>query len=396
MNKPLKGIKILEMSHVIAAPFTGMLLGDLGAEIIKIERPGEGEYGRNAAPKMPNGSSLWYPSYNRNKKAITLDFKSEKGREVILKLIKECDIYLENFRPGLLDKMGLGYEDVNKINPNIIMVSLSGYGQKGPYLNKTAFDMTILAISGLMALTGEPDGGPMKMATSVADFIAGLYGVIGTMAALKHKDLTGEGQYVDVSMLDGILSVLETSIAEFDLLGNEPPRPGNKRAYTGPSNAFKTKDGYVYIAGFFKNHWIKLCKVIGREDLLELERFKDGPSRKKNEVELEAIIGEWCVDKTIDETLQILEEEGVPCAPVNTIERVVNDPHVDECGSIISFDYPGIGEFKMAGFPIKFSKFNTNVEMRPPTLGEHNEEVICELLGYTKQEFEEMKNNKVL
>ncbi|MDW7669649.1 MAG: CoA transferase, partial [Bacillota bacterium] len=334
MNKPLEGIKILELTHVIAAPFCGMLLGDLGADIIKVEKPKEGEYGRIAGPYAPDGTSLWYPNYNRNKKGITLNFKDPKGKEILEKLIKETDVFIENFRPGLLDSMNLGYKDVKKINPDIIMVSLSGYGQEGPYANKTAFDMTILAIGGLMGLSGETDGVPMKMGTAIADFVAGLYGVIGTLSALTFKEKTGKGQYVDVSMLDGILSTLETSIAEYDLLKREPKRPGNGRVYTGPSDVFKASDGYIYIAAFFENHWNKFCKLIDREDLLNDERFKDGLSRKNNDKFLKPIISEWVENKTIDEIELLLENVGVPCAPVNNMERLMKDEHIKKTKSI--------------------------------------------------------------
>lgn len=396
MNKPLEGIKILELTHVIAAPFCGMLLGDLGAEIIKVEKPGEGEYGRIAGPRHPDGTSLWYPNYNRNKKGITVDLKQIKGIEIIKNLVKESDIFLENFRPGLLAEMGLGYEDIKSINPNIIMVSLSGYGQEGPYAMKTAFDMTIMAIGGLMGITGEADGIPMKMGTAVSDFVAGLYGVIGTLAALRHRDLTGEGQYVDVSMLDGVLSILETSIAEFDHKGKEPPRPGNRRVYTAPSNVFKAKDGYIYIAAFFQNHWRKICQLMDREYLVDHEKFVSGNLRKQNEGEVEAIISDWCKHKTVDEIESLLEENGIPCAPVNSIERVINDKHIQQRKSIISFDYPGVGEFRVAGFPVKFSKIDTSLNFRANTLGEHNDEIICGMLGYSKEEYEELQKKGVI
>lgn len=396
MTKPLEGIKILELTHVIAAPFCGMLLGDLGAEIIKIEKPNEGEYGRIAGPRMPNGTSLWYPSYNRNKKGITLNLKDERSKPILRDLIKDSDIVLENFRPGLLTEMGFGYDDIKKINPEVIMVSLSGYGQDGPYAKKTAFDMTVLALGGLMALTGETEGVPMKVGTAISDFVAGLYGVIGTLSALKYRDLTGKGQYVDVAMIDGVLSMLETSIAEYTLLGKEPGRPGNRRVYTGPSNVFMAKDGYIYIAAFFQSHWEKMCKAMGKEELLKDERFRTGATRKKHDFIVEDIISEWVKEKTVDEVNQLLESNDIPCSPVNQIGRLLKDPHINHRNSIVSFDYPGVGKFKTCGFPIKFSEINTDEIKRPPLLGENNEEVLCERLGYSKEKYEQLKEEGII
>lgn len=390
MSKPLEGIRVLEFTHVIAGPFCGMLLGDLGADIVKIEKPGEGEYGRIAGPKMPNGTSLWFPNYNRNKKGITLNFKTPEAMEIVRRLVAQSDVLLENFRPGLLDEMGLGYEEIKKINPRIILVSLSGFGQEGPYARKTAFDMTVLALGGLMGLTGETEGIPMKMGTAVSDFVAGLYGVIGTLSALRHRDITGKGQFVDVAMLDAVLSMLETNIADYLLTGNEPGRPGNRRIYTAPSNVFPTSDGYIYVAGFFQSHWEKLCKLMQDDEMLNDPRLANGAGRKKNESEVERRISAWTKTKSVEELTQLMEEQGIPCAPINKMKDIVNDPHVKHRKSIVNFEYPGVGSFATAGFPVKFSDITTEVRLRPPVLGEHNKAVICEQLGFSEEEYERM------
>lgn len=392
MTKPLEGIKIIECSHVITGPFCGMLLGDLGADIIKIEQPGVGEYARNGGYKTENNTSLWFPNYNRNKRDLTLNLKTEKGKNIFKDLIKESDILIENFRPGLLNELGLGYEVLKEINPQLIMISISGYGQTGPKSRKTAFDMTVLADSGLMSLTGEEGGIPMKMGTAISDFLAGVYGALGALVSIINRNKTGLGQYVDVSMLDCLLSIYETSISEYTVLGMKPVRPGNRRASSAPSNIFLAKDGYVYIAAFFQNHFEKLFKILDCEHYIYDERFKTGNSRKENEKILEEVIESWVKDKTVEEVNEILEEQNIPCAPIREVEQVV-DEYKD---SIMSFDYPGIGEFKVAKFPIKFSTINTDLTKRPPTLGEHNKEIICDFLGYSEEVYEELIKHGVI
>lgn len=393
--KPLQDIKILELSHVIAGPFSGMLLGDLGAQIVKIEQPGKGEYARFAGPTI-NGTSLWYPSYNRNKKSITVDIKNDQGQEIIRDLVKHVDVVLENYRPGLLNDLGLGFEELQKINPRLIMVSVSGFGQSGPKKMKTAFDMTISAMSGLMAVTGETYGVPMKMGISSTDFLAALYCVIGTLAAIRHRDLTGKGQYVDVSMYSAALSVLETSIPEYKFSGKEPGRPGNRRMHTAPSNVFQAKDGYVYIAAFFDSHWAKLCRLLDCDELLDHPKFITGELRKKNEEEIEALIQVWVENFSLNEVIQLLEDAGIPNAPVNTIERIMNDPHVIENEYLMNFDYGDIGQFTTVGCPIKFSGFDTELFLPPATLGQHNEEIIKDMLEYSQEKYEKLKAQQII
>jgi CoA:oxalate CoA-transferase len=392
MTKPLHDLRIVELTHVIAAPFCGMLLGDIGAEIIKIEPPGTGEYGRFGGVRTSNGTALWFPNYNRNKMSLSLDLKSKKGKDLFLDLIRKSDILIENFRPGLLGKMGFAYEDLKKVNPGLIMASISGFGQNSPQSYKTAFDMNVMAESGMMSITGEEQGVPMKMGTAISDFLAGIYGALGILAAVRHRDQTGEGQYVDVSMLASLVSVLETNIAEWTVMGLKDNRPGNRRPASAPSNVFMTKTGYIYIAAFFERYWKSLAKAIGREDFLQDPGLKTGQQRKVREREIEDAINAWIKDKTADEAIAILEKDDIPCAYVNGIDQMVSKYRE----LLLSFDYPGIGEFTTSKFPVKFSTIDTSLDHRAPLLGEHNEKIICEILGRTTDEYKSLVDDRVI
>ena len=394
MSKALEGIKVLELTHVISGPVCGMILGDLGAEVIKVERPGTGEFYREQALKNEDGVSLVYPTYNRNKKCITLNYKDDRGRELLLDLVKWCDVIIENFRPGLLSEMKLGYEDLKKINPRLIMVSISGFGQTGPYAMKPAYDMTISAISGFMSLNG-PEGQPTKAGPAVSDFLSGIYGALAALAAIRNRDVNGEGQNVDVAMMECAMSILDAFFAQSRFTGVEPATLGNRRANYAPVNAFKTSDGGVYIAASLQKHWESLTSLMNRDDLRADPRYSDSIKRKERELELEAIVEAWTADFTSDELAALLERNNIPCAPIRTINQVAEDPHVRERGSIMEFDYPGLGAYPVPAFPPKFSSLEIQ-KKRAPLLGEHNEEVLRELLGCAASELEELRKRGVI
>lgn len=394
MSKPLEGIRVVEFSHVISGPICGMLLGDLGADVIKVERPGTGEFYREEAIKNENGISLVYPNYNRNKKGMTLNIKDPKAREIFSKLIKESDVFIENFRPGLLKKMGLGYEELQKINPRLIMVSISGFGQTGPYAAKTAYDMTISAISGFMSVNG-PSGEPMKAGPAVSDFLSGIYGALGTVAAIRNRERTGEGQYIDVAMMDSAMSVLDAFFAQYKFTGVEPKGLGNRRANYAPVTVFEAKGGYIYISASLQKHWHALAKLMGREDLTSNSLYAETKVRKQNEVHLEKIILGWTKTKTVEEIKKLLDESAIPCAPVQGIKQVIEDPHVKARQSIVEFDYPGLGAYPTVAFPVKFSNIEIDVR-RAPLLGEHNQDILCGLLGYTQAEYMEFLEQNII
>lgn len=394
MSKALNGVKILELTHVISGPVCGMLLGDLGADIIKIERPETGEFYREQAIKNENGISLVYPSYNRNKKSVTLNYKQSAGRELLLKLVKWCDVLIENLRPGILNEMGLGYEDLRKINPKLIMVSISGFGQNGPYAMKSAYDMTISAISGFMSLNG-PEGQPTKAGPAVSDFLSGIYGALAVLAALHNREKTGDGQYIDVAMMDCAISILDAFFAQSQFTGVEPTSMGNRRANYAPVSAFKAADGSVYIAATLQKHWEALVKLMDREDLLTNPLYSDSNERKKHELELEAIVEQWTLSLPSEKLIELLEAGGVPCAPIKTINQVRNDPHVKARNSLWELDYPGLGKYPVPGLAPRFSTIEVQ-KNRAPLLGEHNREIFGEMLGYTAEQLEQLQRSHVI
>lgn len=394
MSKALEGIRVLEFTHVISGPYCGMLLGDLGADVIKMEKPGEGEFYRAEALKNENGVSLVYPNYNRNKSGITLNLRADEAKEITLDLIKKTDIFVENLRPGLLKKMDLGYEDLKKVNPGLIMVSISGFGQTGPYAEKPAYDMTISAVSGFMSVNGV-NGMPMKSGPAISDFLAGIYGAMGAIAALRHREKTGEGQFVDISMMECSMSILDAFFAQSRFTGMDPIGLGNRRANYAPVNVFRTKDGFVYIAASLQKNWELLARLMNREDLIINPLYAQAPIRKENEISLEKIVEEWTSKQTSKELLELLDGHNMPCAPVQNIQEVMNDPQVKARKSIVEFDYPDVGNYPVAALTPKFSTMETSLR-RAPMLGENNEQIYCDLLGYSKEKYEKLKQGNII
>lgn len=394
MSTALNGVKVIELSHVISGSYCGMLLGDLGAEVTKIERPGAGEFYRDEALKNEDGVSLVYPAYNRNKRGITLNIKDEKAAEILHKLIKDSDVFIENYRPGLLKKIGFGYEDLKKINPRLIMVSISGFGQTGPYAMKPAYDMTIAAVSGFMSVNG-PEGVPMKSGPAISDFLSGIYGAIGVLAALRNCEKTGEGQYIDISMMECSMSILDAFFAQDRFSDIKPKSMGNRRANYAPVNSFQVKDGHVYIAASLQKHWEALIALMNRQDLAGNPDYNTSSHRKQREEEIEEIVQQWALQFDTKELMELLDENGIPCSPVQTVAQVIHDPHVIARNSIMEFDYPGVGSYPVAAFTPKFSTMEVMTE-RPPLLGEHNREIYVNELGYSEADFEEMQQKKTI
>jgi crotonobetainyl-CoA:carnitine CoA-transferase CaiB-like acyl-CoA transferase len=394
MKSALEGIRVLEYTHVISGSYCGQILGDLGAEVIKMERPEVGEFYREEAIKNADGISLVYPNYNRNKKGITLNLKHEKAKEITLKLVEKCDIFIENYRPGLLKKMGLGFEELKKINPKLVMVSISGFGQSGPYTNKPAYDMTIAATCGFMSLTG-PEGVPTKSGPAISDFLSGMYGALGAIAALRRAEKTGEGEYIDVSIMECAMSILDAFFAQSQFTGVEPHGTGNRRQNYAPVNSFETKDGHIYISCSLEKHWDILTRLMNRRDIYDHPKFVTRKQRKENEDEVEAIVEEWTKSHTTDELLAMMDENGMPCAPIQSINQVRKDPQVLSRSSIVEFDYPGLGSYPVVAFPPKFTNMKTPL-VPAPTLGQHNKDVYTDLLGITKQEIDSMLADKLI
>lgn len=395
MDKPLEGIRVLDLGHVLAMPTCTMQLADLGAEVIKIERSGKGDDSRNFGP-FKNKESAYFISINRNKKSITLDLKKGKGKKIFKDLVKISDVVTENYRPNTMQKLGLGYEDLKKINPKIIYASISGFGHKSVYQERPGYDIIAQATGGIMGITGQADGPPTRVGSSIGDIFSGTYATIGILAALRVRDKSGLGQEVDISMMDAVLSVLENAVVRYTVTGEIPKRIGSGHPSIAPFDVFETKDGWVVIAIGNDSLWEKFCKVIDKVELLKDSHFSTNPKRSENYRELKPIIEEWSREKTVEEILNILIKSGVPVGEVNTIDKIVDDPNIKVREMIVEVKHPQAGKVKITNTPIKLSLTPGKVEKASPLLGQHTEEILNELLGFSKEEIDSLRREDVI
>ena len=393
--KPLQGVVVLDLTRVLAGPYAAMMMADFGANVIKIEPPGVGDDSRAFGPFVGK-ESAYFMSLNRNKRSMTLNLKHPEARELFKEMVKKADVVLENYRPGTMEKFGLGYEDLKKINPKIIYAACSGFGHTGPYMDKPAYDVIVQAMGGIMSITGQENGEPTRVGASIGDITAGLFTMIGVMMALYHRSITGEGQKVDVGMLDCQVAILENAIARYLTSGIVPKPLGNRHPSITPFEAFTAKDGYVIVGAGNDRLWEKLCNLIGRPDLVADERFVTNAKRTQNVKQLKVILDDVFSAKTVDEWLKELEEAGIPCGPINTIDRVINDPQVQAREMIVETDHPVAGKIKMAGVPIKMSATPGAVERPAPLLGQHTEEILAEVLGLSAEEVAALRAKDVL
>lgn len=395
MKRCLEGIRVLELTHYIAAPYCGQLLADMGAEVIKIERPGEGDVGRSFLPKQ-GGESLYYAAYNRNKRAITLDIQKEEGKAILRRLVEKCDVVIENFRPGTLEHLGFGYEDLCKINPRIIMTSVSGFGQTGPYKSRQGIDMMIQAMGGLMDVTGDPVGPPIRPGTTIADHTGAVYAALGTMFALFHRERTGEGQRVDVALLDAVFTLLENYPSIYLLQGLEVKRAGNGRPLTAPSGAYKAKDGYIFITAMSDNLFQRLMKLVGQPEMATNPKYANPLLRKKSEEEINNVIIPWVAARKVATVMEELDTAGIPNGPVNSIGQISTDPQIKARGMVVEMDHPTVGRLPLIGNPVKLSATPGSMRIAPPLLGQHNDEVYATVLGMSAEEITAMKQEGII
>jgi len=347
-------------------------------------------------PKSPKGESYQFFSYNRGKKSVTLNLKDPKGAEIALKLAARSDILVENFAPGGMDRLGLGYEAVCRVNPGIIYASISGFGQTGPRRNDVSYDVVAQAMGGLMAVTGHPDGEPLKAGISLGDYMGGYNGVIAILAALYFRTVTGQGQAIDISMQDGIWAMVFPDRANyFDTL-EVPKRFGNKLSSSAPFGAYHARDGYVVICTITDPQWQKVLAAMGREDLGGEQRFATRENRTRNMEEVDGLVQAWCRDRTVEEVFAVLKKFGVPCSPLPTFDQVANDPHLKEREMIVEVDQPVSGRVKLSGSVYKMSKTPGDRTKRVPDVGEHNGEIYGELLGIDAAALERLREGKVI
>ena len=383
--KALEGLRVLDLSRVLAGPFSTMVLGDLGAEIIKIEQPGVGDDSRAFGPFIGEESS-YFMSLNRGKKSITLNLKDDADRAVFIDLVKESDIVVENYRPGTMAKLGFEYEDLKKVNPRIIYAAISGFGHSGPYSTRPAYDMIVQAMGGIMSITGEPGQAPVRVGSSIGDITAGIFGTVGILAAVEARHTTGEGQKVDVAMLDCQVAILENAIARYLVNGAVPVPLGSRHPSISPFQAFPTKDYYVIMSAGNDALWAKLCNVMGTPELINDPKFATNRDRNDNVVELSEIISKISVTKTTAEWMDVLEKGGLPVGPINTVDKVVHDPQIEARNMIVEVEHPVAGKMKFAGNPIKLSATPGEVTVPAPTLGQHTDEILKDLLGWSEDQ----------
>ncbi|MGE0820531.1 MAG: CaiB/BaiF CoA transferase family protein [Candidatus Binatia bacterium] len=387
MTGCLDGIRVLDLGRYQAGPRCAMILADLGAEVIKVEEPG-GDESRGLG-------RVYWSVYNRGKKSITLNLRSEQGKSLLRKLVPKVDMLLQNFRPGVMDAMGFGYETLKQLNSRLILINVSGFGQHGPYKHRPAYDPLGQAMSGLMSITGFSDTPPTLTNSPIIDRITALHATIGALAALHRRDMTGEGQSLDVCLLDTGYTLMEIPIAHYLLTGKEPQRNGNRPGGIAPCNTYQAKDGWVYLLAVPQHMWDRFCRGIGREDLINDPRFSSIPARSAHTGEIDAIVAEWVREKTVAEVVAVLEQAEVPVAPVQSVAQAAHDPHLQARQMIVEAEDPDAGRTFVPGLTVKFS--DTPGAVGPiPRPGEHNEEIYCSLLGCTPDDLTRWREERVI
>jgi crotonobetainyl-CoA:carnitine CoA-transferase CaiB-like acyl-CoA transferase len=390
---PLEGVKVIDLTRILSGPYCTMVLADLGAEVIKIEPP-SGDDTRGWGPPFIKEESAYFLSVNRNKKSISINLKEEKGREIFFKLIKDADVVVENFRPGTLKKLGIGYEELKKHNSSIILASISGFGQTGPFAQKPGYDVLAQGMGGLMSVTGEQGRPPVKAGYSLADIGAGMWAIIGILSALLEREKSGEGQWIDVSLLDTMIA-WQTYLAGNYFATKLDPQPlGGAHPNIVPYQVFKASDGYFILAIGNDQLWKKFVNVM---DLPELNnhRFATNADRVRNRDELISLLEETFKWKTVKEWIHLFENAKIPCGPVNKFSDILNDPHVIEREMVVEKEHSTVGTLKMLGIPVKLSRTPGQIRSAPPLLGEHTE-TILKSLGYHNKEIESLVEDKII
>ncbi|WP_417845266.1 CaiB/BaiF CoA transferase family protein [Thalassospira povalilytica] len=403
MTGALSGLRVLDLSRVLAGPWASQTLADMGAEVIKIERPGAGDDTRGWGPpfaKDANGNdtteAAYYLTANRGKKSLTIDITKPEGQEIVRNIAAQSDVVLENFKVGGLAKYGLDYATLSALNPKLVYCSITGFGQDGPYKDRPGYDFMIQGMGGLMSITGAPDsapgGQPMKVGVAVADIFTGLYATIGILAALRHRDATGEGQYIDLALLDVQAAVLANQAMNYLTTGNAPGRLGNAHPNIVPYEAFPSADGYLILAVGNDSQFKSFCAVAGLDDLPADERYATNRNRVANRDTLVPLIRQAMVLKTTDEWIAALEKANVPCGPINTLDRVFDNPQVKHRGLVKRLDHPTAGTVPTVGNPIRFSRTPITDEKAPPMLGQHSDEILRKVADLSDDQIAKLRD----
>ena len=394
--KALEGIRVLDLTRALAGPFCTLMLGDNGADVIKVEIPGTGDDTRKWGPPFIGEESAYYLSINRNKRSLTLNLQDAQAQEVFMKLAKDIDVVVENFTPGVMGRFGLDYDAVKAVSPKVVYCSISGFGQDGPYRNRPAYDQIMQGVGGLMSITGEPDGEPQKIGIAVTDIGAGMWSAFAIMAALHHREKSGEGQYIDISMLDAQVAWLTYQAAFFFANGEAPKRMGAAHPTLVPYQAFMCNDGkYINVAVGSERIWGRFCQGMGREDLKDHPDYATNSVRVNHRGAMVSMLQEIFLTRPVAEWVEDLQAANVPCGPINDLADVFADPQVLARNMYLEMAHPTLGSIKQTGLPIKFSLTPGGLDRHPPLLGEHNQEIL-QSLGYSDADVQSLKEQSVI
>ncbi len=393
---PLAGIRVLDLTRVLAGPYCTMFLGDLGAEVVKVEQPGVGDDTRGWGPPFAGGESAYFLCTNRNKKSLTVDLKSADGINLVKQLAQRADVLIENFRPGAMDRLGLGDQELRGANPKLVYASLSGFGADGPMADIPGYDLIVQAWGGLMSITGTPESGPLKVGVAIIDLVAGLMLGKSIVAALYAREKIGVGQKIDTSLLEAEVAALINAGSNYLIGGKVPGRWGNAHPTIVPYQSFQTADSFLVLGAASEAIWRRLCPAVNRADLADDPRFAKNANRVENRQELIAILCEIFMTRATEQWVAVLNKADVPCAPVQTVDQIFAAPQVLHRNMLVEVDHPTAGKIKLAGIPVKFSATPASVRLPPPLLGQHTEDVLSSWLGMKTEEIDQLKKKSVI
>lgn len=393
---PLSGIRVLDLSRILAGPWCTMMLGDLGAEIIKVERPGAGDDTRTWGPPFAGGESAYYLCCNRNKRSITVDLKKPRGIELVKEIAKVSDVLVENFTPGLMERFGLDYETLRGLNPRLVYCSITAYGQDGPYRDRPGYDMVLSAVGGLMWITGPRGGEPCKVGVAITDVLTGVHAQGAITAALLWRERSGRGQYIDASLLDTQASALANIASSYLVAGREATRWGTAHESIIPYQVFNAKDRPVAIAVANQKLWVNFCKAVGKEEWTNDPRFESNPKRVENREQLLPLVAELMAEKTCDQWVELFVGASIPCGPVNNMQSLFTDPQILHRNMVAEVEHSTIGTLRLGGIPIKYSETPASIRRPPPLLGEHTDEILTDVLGRSPQQIAKLREQGVL
>ncbi|MCJ7854684.1 CoA transferase [Lachnospiraceae bacterium NSJ-143] len=392
----LSNLTILDLTRVLAGPYCTMILADMGADVIKIEIPEKGDDTRRYGP-FKNGESMYYANVNRSKKSITLNLKSEEGKKIFLEMVKKADAVVENYRPGVMDKLGLGYDVLSKVNDQLVYVAISGFGSYGPYSDRPGYDIIAQAMGGLMAYTGWPETGPTRSGNAMGDVLGGLNGAIGLLAAVNGRRVTGRGQRVDISLVDGVTAALENGVVRYESTGTVPERTGNRYSTLYPYDSFEASDGQFVLGCGNQKLWENFARVAGMEELITDERYLTGSMRLERFEELRDIINNWAKDYKVKDIVELILNAGVPAAPIYDMEQLLNDEHIAVAREMfVPLRHPVIGDMHVIGDAIKLMGTKNGVRWPAPALGQYNSEVYKDLMGFDSEKLDKLKENGII